>query len=794
MAERPSAPPGRTESRRRNAIARLRCTTLLPLPMTLYAALFALTPLAGLATAPVAQAQKGGLAETRQSYHIPPGRLGDALNQFAREAGLLLSFAPELVEGKSTAGLAGTYSVREGLTRLLAGSGLNYRFTAADSVALERTPMRQGKGPARLGPITVTGEKTVRRLQDTASSVSVMTDEDIEETPGATTFRDIARQLPNVQELGTGNFAPTIRGVDSTGPANGVFAFLAGSRPRVTIQQDGRPLTFNELIYGRSGLWDVDRVEVFRGPQTTLQGRNSIAGAIVIDTKDPTFEYELGGRAFLANYDTRQFSGVLSGPLIEDQLAFRLSVDRRDHESFVDLTQSSFVNNPKEEEGTNVRAKLLLLPNALPKLTAKLTFNHTATRRPQTELVSRPFRNRELDNSTPGFFPIFENKANSGILNLDYALTPDIEVRNTTTYSKIAVARLTDPGSGIVDIDADQFTNELLLEYGAPGQRLHGILGSYYFTADSDEEIDIGGGVFDDQTETIAFFGEGTITFFDKLDLTFGARYERESRERFGSAGAFNVNLDKTFSAFLPKFSLAYRPDDWLTYGVSVQRGWNAGGAGIAFVPPFPSFTYDDESVWNYELFFRSSWLDDRLTINGNLFYADYEDQQRLGFLIPDNPNSGVIRNADSTESYGAELTATFLPVRSLELFGSLGLLQTEIKKFSASVEDLTGKEFARAPDMTLSFGARYHHASGLSAGFNGRYVGGYFSRDTNDRPGKVDPYFLLNAQVGYEIRNVRFFAFATNLLNNNYKLLQFSENAQLVDPREFGGGLEVKF
>jgi len=393
-----------------------------------------------------------------------------------------------------------------------------------------------------------------------------------------------------------------------------------------------------------------------------LQGRNSIAGAIIIDTKDPTFDFEAGGRAIVGNYDTRQFSSVISGPIVEDQLAFRLSADRRDHESFVDVARQPVgVDDVEEEESTNLRAKLLFLPKALPDFSAKLTFNHADTRQPQVEFVNEPFDERRLTSDEPGQFPLFETKANSGILDLNYFLTPRTELRNTATYSDVQINRLTDPGSGIAEILADEFTNETILEYAAPERGLRGIIGTYYFDAETDEEIDISGGNFDDETQTAAIFGEGTLTFFDRLDLTLGARYEREKPKRVGALGDFVIDLDETFDGFLPKLGIAYRLSDQLTYGATVQRGFNAGGAGIAFVPPFPSFTFDEEFVWNYETFFRSRWLANRLTVDGNIFYADFEDQQRSAFFAPNDPFASVIRNAESTHSYGAELTANWL-------------------------------------------------------------------------------------------------------------------------------------
>ena len=92
-------------------------------------------------------------------------------------------------------------------------------------------------------------------------------------------IEDVLTAIPNVQ-LGSGSEGPTIRGQDGNGPLRDLPAFLSGNRPRVTLQIDGRPIGYNELAYGVANLWDLDRIEVYRSPQTTTQGRNAIAGAI----------------------------------------------------------------------------------------------------------------------------------------------------------------------------------------------------------------------------------------------------------------------------------------------------------------------------------------------------------------------------------------------------------------------------------------------------------------------------------------------------------------------------------
>ena len=110
--------------------------------------------------------------------------------------------------------------------------------------------------------------------------------------PGAETVSDLMRMTANTVDIGIGNNLPTVRGVDGSGPSTGGAAFLSGTRPRLVLSLDGRPLTYNEQAYGPQSLWDMERVEIFRGPQSYIQGRNAIAGAIVMTSKDPDFDWE----------------------------------------------------------------------------------------------------------------------------------------------------------------------------------------------------------------------------------------------------------------------------------------------------------------------------------------------------------------------------------------------------------------------------------------------------------------------------------------------------------------------
>jgi len=174
--------------------------------------------------------------------------------------------------------------------------------------------------------IVVTGERVKRSLKDTPSSVVVFDKRDIDRLAAPDRLQQLLELVPNVMVTSSRD-TPTIRGQNGIGALVGLPGFLGGARPRTVVQVDGRTITFQEFANSSEGLWDVQHVEVFRSPQTTTQGANSIAGAIFMTTADPTWKPEARLRGIVGEYNRRQLSGVVSVPLIDDQLAVRFAGD-----------------------------------------------------------------------------------------------------------------------------------------------------------------------------------------------------------------------------------------------------------------------------------------------------------------------------------------------------------------------------------------------------------------------------------------------------------------------------------
>lgn len=774
-----------------------------------------LAALGGLLAADPAGAQEPQQRQESIRFDIPAGSLESALVKFSNVSGMTVSFTPDMVSGLESSGLRGGYTPAEGLNRLLAGSGLTARFTGAGMVTLAQVGAKNDK-PIQLSPIAVTatlvGTRVGETAQESSASVKVFTAGDIEARPGTQEVRDLYGKTPNVVDFGEGNFAPAIRGVDSTGAASGGLGFIAGTRPRATLTVDGRPLSAFELVGGPTGLWDVRQVEVYRGPQTTLQGRNSIAGAFVAKTNDPTFFRETRFQAMAGTEDRHRLSAMASGPLGDD-VAFRVAVDHLDARSFVDFTGPQAVGDVEEDESLTARAKLLVAPEARPDFSAQLTIAHNDTRRPQSQLSARPFDERERQVSQTAF----EIRSTDVILDLKYQLSDRLALSNTTTYSDIEFDRLDAPANGQFELEGPQMTNETLLNLDDPERGLKGVLGLYLFHEDRDDAGFIGTPFvfgFDDETLTTSVFGELEWALTEELRATVGARYEREERKRKGSAFGIVTDLDETFDAFLPKAGLAWDVSNTLTLGAEASRGFNAGGGSVSFgasdaagnPSPDPalgprSFVFDSEYVWNYELFVRTRLLDDRMFLTANVFYSDFDDQQRVEQLdFPGGFTDTIIVNTEETEAYGAELGIEYSPSGRVDLFLDFGLLNTSIEK--TGDPRIKGNDFARAPSFTSSFGATWRPTPAWQLDLDGRYVGEYFSTDLNNSRAEVDEYFIANAGVAWHAHShLRLFGSVTNLFDSDAERRLFAfpataapSLANVVEPRVFWFGVDLSY
>jgi len=447
-------------------------------------------------------------------------------------------------------------------------------FTSASLLILAMTGVAHADDTASTAPtsveeIIVTGEKTNRSIQDTTTSVAVVTAQRIEEE-NIQTFADIVQRTANMSDTyGAAGF--TIRGISNTNVSGGGTGGLA------TVYVDGAPLPDRGLTNGPLDMWDISQVEILRGPQSTLQGRNALAGAIIIRSADPTFDFSGRARVLLSDGGDQSYAAAVSGPIVADQLAFRLAAETRQSDGFT--YNQTRKTNEDFLEATTLRAKLLLTPTGLPDLKIRATWTHDERDGAYIYAYSRTDVPNYFDNRiATGDFPN-DSKSNTDIFTVEaeYDLSDQISLSSVTSLSRLENVSRYDgddtaaPLSFGTQDEADEtLTQEFRLNY--QGDRLSGVVGFWYSGRDRDYELTsltnvetpiptltfvLQGapfnllepqaiaiantyaaalpvipvdfhGVSSERIETIALFADGRYELTDKLSILAGFRYDRE--------------------------------------------------------------------------------------------------------------------------------------------------------------------------------------------------------------------------------------------------------------------------
>lgn len=667
----------------------------------------------------------------------------------------------------------------------------------APAAAVSQTPP-----PADPEEILVTGERVERPLQETASSVVVLNEASLDALAGADRLDQALALVPNLQ-FGSGSQGPTIRGQDTTGVLQDLASFLGGARPRATLQVDGRAVGFNEYLFGVAPLWDIERVEVFRSPQTTTQGRHSIAGAIFVHSKDPAWTWEAGGRALRGSGGRWQGSAVVSGPLVQSQLAFRVAGDVRRGRPSSRIADRIEEVDPDRDDFSLLRAKLLAEPHKLPGARIEVIFAHVRSEMPQIAGLRRPFRKRRdpLDG-----YGVFRTNVDSLTGRIDYALAPRLGSSLTVSAGNSFIRRFAPPGLGETRIDARDVSLEAILKW-RPGGKLDMVGGVHRLTARLDQQINltalIGEGAFQDEQGGTGLFGDATWRALPRLTLTAGLRYQHDVQRRRGEVGrggtAILLDYDEGFDAWLPKLSAAYEFSDSLTGGILVQRAYNPGGVTIS-IDTASEDRFDAETLWATEAFLRARLPDHGLQIAINLFQNDIRDAQRVSTRTvtrPDGPTviAADIANVPNARTRGSEIELRWQPISRLRLRAGAGLLHTRIGRSNGVPSFLAGKAFQRSPRFSAAGEIEWQPTAALSLSGQIRHNGRYYSEDRNRAELRIGRSTIASVRAELNVGGASLFGYVRNLFGAfDLTLLYDSNLATAVEPRELGAGIEFKF
>jgi len=635
--------------------------------------------------------------------------------------------------------------------------------------------------------VMLIGEKTERSLKETTSSVSVIVRETLDNNQYYT-ISEAVGEVANVVSL-TGS-VPDIRGVKGNGAAGGFNSISGGAKARVSTLIDGVAEPFVADLTGDSGIWDVEQIEVYRGPQSTSNGRNSIGGSVYIKTADPTFEWEGAARVGYRNReDYVDTSVMVSGPLIDDKLAFRLTAQHLDAQTITD--DQEYETNPadydlNEAVTDRLKGKLLWVVNDK----VNVMFTHSSNReRGDTgrvyftaddpwEFKRAYFRDITTDsdtNSVPIDAEINDDMTLSVLVaHMDYDWGFDTYEANPAREQQLT-------------FEQSSLTLDAKLEFGRTHESFNGFVGLAYF--ERDEDI-LSAGAFpyfgDDDSDSAAVYGEVDIALNERFNLILGGRIERESQERNFTYLPIVAQLEESKTVFLPKLALQYDIDAYSTLSFSARRGYNAAGGALNFAAQEYYF-YDQETVNSYELSLRTGSEDGRLNVTANVFYNDYDGYQAQN-------SARFIVNMDDVATYGAELEAVFRPVDQIELTAGLGLLKTDIKNAGDDYSGVDGNELNSAPDVTANLGVKYWVNDNLSLGMSARYVAEYYGDIENTSDREAGDYTEARMNANLELGNWSLAAYVNNLFDE--KAFTTAEPAgrrypdgyvAVIEPRNFG-------
>ncbi|MEM8546626.1 MAG: TonB-dependent receptor [Pseudomonadota bacterium] len=749
--------------------------------------------------------------------------------------------APDaLVAGKTVSAIAGVSDVETALSQALEGTGLT-AIPAGDGAFV--VTAEQERQPNDVAPedslsgvmeeVIVVGELLSRSQQETLTSVYSEAGEQIRRR-GETDFNAVTNRMANVTNLG-GEFS--IRGVSTSGPAGGtgqtITTTIDGARISNFLDQDTRTYS----------TWDLAQFEALRGPQSTQTGRNALAGSITIRSQDPTFEpaLKLGGQ--LGNSNLQQLAFAANMPVVDDVLAVRISWEDVESDAFVDYPNSTgFTGETSRETG---RIGVLWQPTD--RASALLKFQHVDQVDPGRFVDRATWPEERVDASE--IPEVFSRDLTSWNLTFDYAFTDRVALESNTNYTELDT--LFDSGlSSIPGLGGpfplprngqnETLEQEFRLYYET--EKVNAVIGGFYTDIDQASQlvgtlpaiIFVGSGVLTveeiviaggnpftavvtggldqaDNTENTAFFSEIEYEFAERMRLIFGLRYDDEERQSTatnvgvlvdGGMELATVTLgpsqDTTanFDAWLPKTAFAYDVDANQTLGITYQRGYRAGGSRLNLgSTPITAFSFDPEYTDNYELSYRSQWRDGALTVNANLFYVDWQDQQVAVQQDTSDALDVIIENSGSSELWGGELELRSSILVNADIYASVGYTQTEFKEFASTSGDFTGNEFPNAPNLTAAIGGAYYFAANWELGGDLTYTGSSFSDAFNDQNNKNDGYWLTNIRATTVFQDkLELTAYVNNLFDEDYTTALTAIAVRAGAPRTYGVAAAFNF
>jgi len=612
--------------------------------------------------------------------------------------------------------------------------------------------------------LVVTARRRDENLQDVPVAITAIGGQALVRADAIRTANDITALVPNASASATdGRTRPRwfLRGVGTNDTG-------ANTVSPIGIYNDD--VYLNNVYIQGFPLFDTDRVEVLRGPQGTLWGKNTTGGAVNIVSRRPELS-DIGGwfKAAYGSYSSTILQGAVNLPLVTDKLALRVagSHDQRDGH-VLNLYDGQKRGGYRDDA---IRGQLRFQPVE----TFDLNLNVHARRLRGDKRVSNyfpdpqfspPYNNGYADPPGRDVIDQADNNASEDLDSWGVNLTANWELGDYTLTSITAFEkgeRLLTGGAPIPvpnavsysTSDSRQWSQELRLS-SPKDQSFNWILGAYFFDEDLTAATTDGvvaaiptttagykprawnSAGYDQATQAIAAFANATLNITDRFNVTGGLRWSREKKSmhlvdrtttgtvtfsdpaRWWRASSVSSPIETgyderdkdTWEEVTYDITPQYRISDNANAYFRFAHGFRAGGFAVSGQNTINPI--DPEKLDAYEIGLKTVWLDDKLILNAAAFYYDYSNIQVLVFAqvggLPDPV--AVLQNAGAGWVKGAELELIARPIEGLRIGGTLGLLDTKYSRFMTVVSnqprDASGNEFARAPHVSASLNGEY--------------------------------------------------------------------------------------
>ena len=682
----------------------------------------------------------------------------------------------------------------------------------------------------QLDEVVVTAEKKEELIQKIPASISSLNAKQV------TAFnlwntKEITGIIPNLYSADPGDNrdVSSVRGIATS-----------SYDPTVTTYIDGvNQFSLDTYI---PTLFDIERIEVLRGPQGTLYGRNAMGGVINIITKQPNNTSSGFADISLGNYNQQRITAGIKTPLVKDKLFFGASIlsNKRDGYYTNEFTQTSYDN--QNGFSGNYFLKYIVSSRWDINLNFKQLANENQGPFPLVfgteDAISNPYRLNQNSTTT------MKDKTSNTSLSIRYTGS-GFNFSSQTAYQQNYRYYTTPIDGDFSPIDAisiinnygNKWNNNKVLTQdfkftsnNANNSKFKWTAGAFLFYQDAPVKqatrfgIDanlmmIGDSLFSiiNTSTTLkkgfAVYGQATYALSDKLNMSFGLRndYENQTQSILGeyqrdpSPELYTTTADTlgraNFNAFSPKISLDYQVNNNSLWYGNYSRGFRAGGLSPLSSDPSqpPLVGYLPEYSNNFETGIKNNWLNNKLIVNIALFYTKITDAQVPSLVLPDAIT--ITKNTGQLTSKGIEAEIFAIPAKGLLLQYSFGTTNARFDKLDIASQgssvNLAGKRPIFSPNATSLLAAQYIYALNAKLKIMTRAEWKYIGTTYFDLANTIEqtPYHLLNAKTGIETEKIAFYFWAKNLAGTKYISYGYDFGAvHLGDPAIWGSSLSFKF